>query len=389
MCRMSLSCLHQAVCSGRVHQTRLFLDIGVKPSLKDNQGRTPLMLAVCIINETVALRIARLLLSRGARVDCADFLGRTALSYACEKGRCRLVSLLLDDDSTDVNMADKDGNTPLMYAAMSGDVATLREILHVVVKYRLSVDLRNKKGFSAYLLAARMANTECARVLKTEAKASVNVRDTEFFLSGKEWARKVRKKLEEGVETTARKARPKTSMELGCTSTINPRGSSRLTTRSDLNMTSRNTVTANTANHYIEEEANTEHTAKNLRVLSRLTTLSDLNVSSRNSARGNPSYPYVEEEINSEHDSMAGSDSSSSYSSENQEISVPSNVRTHSHVLHAIFSQYAKIDTRPPVTIADRRFLGPISTVDLSTPLKPTTRNSSLKKTRKKIVLPI
>ena len=348
MSSVSTPCLHQAVCSGRVHQTRLFLDIGVKPSMTDNKGRTPLMLAACTINETVALRIARLLLSRGARVDCSDFLGRTALSYACEKGRCRLVSLLLDDDSADVNMADRDGNTPLMYAAMSGDVATLREILQVVVKYRLSVDLRNKKGFSAYLLAARMANTECAKILKTEAKASVDVRDTEFFLSGKEWARKVRRNLGEGVETKARKARPNTSMEFGRTFTINPRefSRSRLRTRS-VNMTSRNTVT------------------------------------------GNPSYPYVEEETINEHDSMASFDSSASNSSENQETSIPLNVRTHSHVLHAIFSQYAKIDTRPSVTIAERRFLSPTSAVDLSTPLKSTTRNSSLRKTRKKIVSPI
>lgn len=346
MSSVSTPCLHQAVCSGRFHQTRLFLDIGVKPSMTDNQGRTPLMLAACIINETVALRIARLLLSRGARVDCTDFLGRTALSYACEKGRCRLVSLLLDDDSADVNMADRDGNTPLMYAAMSGDVETLREILQVVVKYRLSVDLRNKKGFSAYLLAAQMANTECAKILETEAKASVDVRDTEFFLSGKEWARKVRRNLGEGVETKARKARPNTSMEFGRTSAINPRVFSRLRTGS-VNMMSRNTVT------------------------------------------GNPSYPYEEEVTNNEHDSMASSDSSASNSSEDQETSIPSNVRTHSHVLHAIFSQYAKIDTRPSVTIAERRFLSPTSAVDLSTPLKSTTRNSSLRKTRKKIVSPV
>ena len=53
-----------------------------------------------------------MLLSRGARADCVDRLGRTALSYACEHGHCKLVKLLIDDDY-DINMADKEGNTPL------------------------------------------------------------------------------------------------------------------------------------------------------------------------------------------------------------------------------------------------------------------------------------
>ena len=344
---MSLPCLHQAVCSGRLHQIRLLLDIGVKPTLIDNQSRTPLMMAACITKETLALRIARVLLSRGARADCVDRLGRTALSYACEHGHCKLVKLLIDDDY-DINMADKEGNTPLMYAAMSGNVPTLREILHVVVKYRLSVDLRNKKGFSAYLLAAKMAHGECARILKTEANASDCVRDTEFFLSDKEWAKKVKRNFKkEKFDITVQKTRPKTSLELGRTNMDNPRALSRLTTRS-------------------EPAAVTRKVA----VVSLWS-------------------PCSEEDVDNAHPFTSRVSSASSVSTNSRQSSVPSVARTQTPDLHAIFSQYALIDNRPPVTVADRRYPYVTSShkhVESSLPSRPALRNSRVSTMSKKKV---
>lgn len=315
---MSFSCLHQAVCTGRLHQIRLLLDIGVNPKIVDNQGRTPLMMAACASKDTLATRIARLLLSRGADVECVDHQGRTALSYACQHGHCKLVKLLIDDDC-DINKADKEGNTPLMYAAMSGNVPTLREILHVVLKYRLSVDLRNKKGFSAYLLAAKMANGECARILKTEANASDCVRDTEFFLSDKEWAKKTKKnldkeKIEKKVQKMDDRIRPKTSLELGRASKISssPRTISRLTTRSEPAVTRKIGV-------------------------ARMWT---------------PSHPEIEADYELENTRVTRA--SSAYSSSRQS-SIPAVARTLTPDLHAIFSQYVLVDTRPAVTVADRR----------------------------------
>lgn len=347
---MSLPCLHQAVCSARLHQIRLLLDIGVSPSLLDNQGRTPLMMAACGTKETTALRIARLLLSRDARADCVDHHGRTALSYACEHGHCKLVKLLIDDDY-DINMADKEGNTPLMYAAISGNVPTLREILHVVMKYRLSVDLRNKKGFSAYLLAAKMAHGECARILKTEASASDCVRDTEFFLSDKEWAKKVKRNLNrEKSNKTVQKinngGRPNTSLELGRTNKTelshNPRAISRLTTRSEPAVMTRRIAVVNM--WLPEEPCDTEHTT-------RVTSASSVSTISRQS-------------------------------------SIPPAARTLTPDLHAIFSHYVLIDNRPVVTVADRRlpYAHKHEESRAPSPLKPVLRNHRLSNLSKKKV---
>ena len=354
---MSLSCLHQAVCSGRLHQIRLLLDIGVNPKLVDDQGRTPLMLAACASKDNLATRIARLLLSRGASVECVDQQGRTALSYACQHGHCKLVKLLIDDDC-DVNKADKEGNTPLMYAAMSGNVPTLREILHVVLKYRLSVDLRNKKGFSAYLLAAKMANGECAKILKTEANASDCVRDTEFFLSDKEWAKKTKRNLEkEKIEMKVQKmedrTRPKTSLELGKVSTsprVDARTISRLTTRSEPAVTRKIGVA---------------------RIWS-------------------PSHPEIDADNQLENTRVTSASSANSSSS--RRSSIPAVARTLTPDLHAIFSQYVLFDKRPAVTVADRRPQLAISSRKYSEfpsrPLLREARNSRLgAMNRKKVSL--
>ena len=347
---MSLPCLHQAVSTGRLHQIRLLLDIGVKPTLVDNQGRTPLMTAACMTKETIALRISRLLLSRGALTECVDNQGRTALSYACGNGHCKLVKLLIDDDY-DINMPDKEGNTPLMYAAISGNVATLREILCVVLKYRLSVDLRNKKGFSAYLLAAKMAHSECARILKTEGNASDCVRDTEYFLSDKEWAKRMKRNLNRDknsktVQKIDSRTRPNTSFELRRTNKLaegsrNPRAISRLTTRSEPGVMVRRSGLVNTWLPCSEEHSENEQTLRT---------------------------------------------SPSSVSSSSRQSTIPRVVRTLTPDLHAIFSQYVLIDNRPAVTVADRRMPYATKHEESRVPSKPASRNSRMSVSIKKKV---
>ncbi|XP_032219682.1 ankyrin repeat and SAM domain-containing protein 3 [Nematostella vectensis] len=233
--------LHQAITNARVHQTRLLLDIETDPNTPDHDSRTPLMLACFIDKEHIGLRVTKMLLEKGAKVNKKDKHGRTALSYAAMNGRDKIVQILLEDIEYDINCPDEIGNTPLMYAAMSGNAAALRPILAVLLKYRLSVDVRNEKGFSAYLLAAKMGHFYCAHILKAEGYASDRIRDTEYFLSDKEWVRKTRKEIERlkiSERSTALSprtpTRPHTSLEFR-KSPPSPRvrAVSRLTNRSE------------------------------------------------------------------------------------------------------------------------------------------------------------
>lgn len=213
--------LHMSIKNARVHQTRLLLEIGTNPNITDSDSRTPLMHACLIDKQNVAVRIVRMLVDRGAKIRTKDKHDRTALSYACMTGKEKVVEILLEDIEYDINAKDEDGNTPLMYAAMSGNAAALRTLLQVLMKYRLSVDLRNNKGFSAYLLAAKMGHFYCAHILKTEGYASYGIRDSEYFLSDKEWMKKVRREianmqLEEREQrlTSSRSIRPGTNSRL-------------------------------------------------------------------------------------------------------------------------------------------------------------------------------
>lgn len=185
-----------AIKCGRIHQTRLLLDIGTDPNISaDRDLKTSLMHACFIEKQHIGAKIARMLIDKGAVVSAKDRFKRTALSYACMNGKEKIVDMLLEDIEYDINEQDEEGNTPLMYAAMSGNVKALTYVLQMIMKYRLSVDLRNKKGFSAYLLAAKMGHFYCAHVLKTEGFASDGIRDTEYFLSDKEWIKKVRRDI--------------------------------------------------------------------------------------------------------------------------------------------------------------------------------------------------
>ncbi|XP_031575419.1 2-5A-dependent ribonuclease-like [Actinia tenebrosa] len=188
--------LLMAVKCGRIHQTRLLLDIGTDPNIStDKDSKTSLMQACFIEKQNIAAKIARMLIDKGAVVSTKDRFKRTALSYACMNGKEKIVEMLLEDIEYDINEQDEEGNTPLMYAAMSGNAKALCYMLKKIMKYRLSVDLRNKKGFSAYLLAAKMGHFYCAHILKTEGFASDGIRDTEYFLSDKEWIKKVRRDI--------------------------------------------------------------------------------------------------------------------------------------------------------------------------------------------------
>uniref|UniRef100_A0A3Q3G8R0 Uncharacterized protein n=1 Tax=Kryptolebias marmoratus TaxID=37003 RepID=A0A3Q3G8R0_KRYMA len=64
-------------------------------------------------------KFTRLLLEKGANVNCQDEDGRTALSHACEMGHLDVVKLLVQFNA-DPDVSDAWGNSPLMYAAFSG-----------------------------------------------------------------------------------------------------------------------------------------------------------------------------------------------------------------------------------------------------------------------------
>ncbi len=91
----------------------LFLNTGrFDLDSKDGRDRTLLSLAA----EEGAMRVTRLLLTRGVCVDSRDDHDRTPLSWASAGSHIEVVKMLLATGEADVNSMDKDGRVPLWWA---------------------------------------------------------------------------------------------------------------------------------------------------------------------------------------------------------------------------------------------------------------------------------
>ncbi|XP_073495299.1 ankyrin repeat domain-containing protein 63 [Phyllobates terribilis] len=156
-----------AMHGGKVHLARFVLDAldhRIVNSPAGEQGRTPLMFAVCLREAELRSRFVRLLLDKGADVNRQDETGRTALSLACELGHLDAVKLLVQH-SADPEVADRDGNRALMYAASCGHSAELLFLLRAYKRFGLRLDATNRAGISALDAARVSGHWECERAL--------------------------------------------------------------------------------------------------------------------------------------------------------------------------------------------------------------------------------
>ena len=182
--------LHQAVLDGRLHQVRLLVDKhGGDVDSQDLHGRTPLMLACMLDNEEDGLKMVRIFMRAGAYPNVKDNMNRTAIHYACIKGREEIVRIFLKDDITDIAVADNDGNTPLIHAALSGNPELVVIMVDICEKFGMKVDERNTSGYTALLLACKYGHYASAYTLLTRGHAQPLLRDNEFYLNASEWLR--------------------------------------------------------------------------------------------------------------------------------------------------------------------------------------------------------
>ena len=109
------------------------------------------------------------LLARGVEVDGRGAGGKTALSWAAIRGDLEMTEALLEAGA-DVNLADDDGNTPLILAASAGP-----ELVRKLIGAGSEVNRANRQGETALTLAARR-DVASVRVL-LDAGANVSAQD--------------------------------------------------------------------------------------------------------------------------------------------------------------------------------------------------------------------
>ena len=133
--------LNLAARHGQVEVMGVLVEAGASPTATDKRGRTPLMAAV----QSRKPEAIRFLIDNGADVNARDQLQGTALVRAAGSfGDLESVQVLLSAGA-EVNVQDKNGMTPLMWAARWGDAPRVLAL----VEAGATVTVRDNSGKTA------------------------------------------------------------------------------------------------------------------------------------------------------------------------------------------------------------------------------------------------
>jgi ankyrin repeat protein len=132
----------------------LLVDHGVDPNKADKNGWCPLVWSVGRSSGTKDFKAVSIeLIAKGAKVNCANRNGMTALHFV----RDPEITKLLIDHGADVNALDNGGFTPLHQAAAKGDLEVARILISAGAK-----NLRGKQNQLPIDLARAPSNNDPA-----------------------------------------------------------------------------------------------------------------------------------------------------------------------------------------------------------------------------------
>lgn len=163
--------LLEAMSKDKVHLARFVLDAldGQIVDSKTEGAQTPLISSILLPEGHTRCKFAELLLQRGASVNCQDGNGRTALSYACEKGYLDAVKILVRNNA-DPEIVDLWGNSALMYAAAAGHYPVVEFLVRAFKRLGLQIDRQNKVGNSAIEVAKFLGHADCIFALTNHSR---------------------------------------------------------------------------------------------------------------------------------------------------------------------------------------------------------------------------
>lgn len=184
--------LLDAVSRGRIYQVKFLLESGTEDvNRTDENKQTALMKAIFLPDnmQRTRYKIIKILLEHGAQVNIADRNGRTALMWACIRGQEIVARKILDFSIVDIdlNASDRFGNTALFYAASVGQISTVNQLIKTLKRFGLSIEKKNAQGMTPTLEAAKQGHDECTKLLMTEGQASLTTIHPETLLNAAEW----------------------------------------------------------------------------------------------------------------------------------------------------------------------------------------------------------
>ncbi|MEI6513700.1 MAG: ankyrin repeat domain-containing protein [bacterium] len=151
--------LFKAVRAGNLKKVRTLIAKGVDMNSTDDDGQTPIMIAV----KSRYVEVAKLLIEKdaeGADINAKDKRGDTALMFAAQEGFTNTVKMLIELGA-DVNATNIENETPLIYATFGGHTKTVKALLDMGA----NANSQAGSGYTALIIAAEHGYSEIAELL--------------------------------------------------------------------------------------------------------------------------------------------------------------------------------------------------------------------------------